>query len=101
MRARTANYFIGSLFSKQSIFAYGIAAAVTTAGQFLLVWGGLFSGIPQRTEAIPRFIELYIETVMPLWIPPITAWNIAIFLLNVLISIGILVNWTLNYDESY
>lgn len=100
MRMRSVNYFLGSLFSRQAIFAYGIAGSITTAGQLLLVAMGVFSGIPQRTEALPAVIELYIETLLPLWIPPITSWNVFVLLANGVIGIWILLVWTLNYEKS-
>lgn len=100
MRQRSVNYFVGSLFSNQFLYAYGIAAGFTTVGQLLLVWLNVFSGIPQRMEALPIIIELYIETLIPLWIPPITGWNVFILILNIVIALWILLSWTISYDRS-
>lgn len=100
MRRQSANYFWGSLFSKQALYAYGIAGAVTTTGQVLLVWLRVFSGVPQRLDALPMILEVYIETLIPLWIPPITGWNILIFLLNAGLTIWILLSWTFRYERS-
>lgn len=87
MRQQSISYFFGSLFSKQALYAYGIAGAFTTTGQLLLIWLGVFSGVPQRIDALPVFIEVYIETLLPLWIPPITGWNVLIFLVNIALAV--------------
>lgn len=101
MRTRTVNYFLGSLFSRQALYAYGIAGGITTAGQLLLVWLDVFSSVPQRTEMLPVVVEIYIETLLPLWIPPITGWNILIFLINIVLGLWILASWTVNYGRSF
>jgi hypothetical protein len=101
MRTRTVNYFWGSLFSRQALYAYGIAGGITTAGQLLLVWLDIFSSVPQRTEMLPVVVEIYIETLLPLWIPPITGWNVLIFLINIVLSLWILAFWTVNYWRSF
>lgn len=100
MRQRSVNYFVGSLFSLQFLYAYGIAAGFTTAGQLLLIWLNAFSGIPQRMETLSIVIELYIETLIPLWIPPITGRNVFILTLNIVIAVWILLSWTISYDRS-
>lgn len=100
MRSQSWRYFLGSLFSRQAIYAYGIAGVFTTVGQLLLVWVGPFSGVPRRTEVLPVVLEAYIETLLPLWIPPITPWNVMIFLLNVLIALWVLLVWTDRYDRA-
>lgn len=92
---------MGNLLSRQFIFAYGIAGSITTMGQLLLLWLDYFEGIPTRTEQLPIFIELYIETLIPLWIPPITGWNTFIFILNVAFALWILLYWTIKYDRSF
>lgn len=101
MRTRSVNYFVGSLLSRQVFVAYGIAGSITTLGQQLLIWFGVFGGIPTRTERLPEFIELYIETLIPIWIPPVTGWNVFIFLLNAAITLWLLLYWTMKYDRSY
>lgn len=101
MRNRSINYFLGSLFSRQAIYAYGIAGGITTAGQLLLLWLDVFSGVPQRTETLPVVVEMYIETLIPLWIPPITPWNALIFFLNIILALWVLLWWTLNYERSF
>lgn len=100
MREQSFRYFIGSLLSRQALYAYGIAGGFTTVGQLFLLWFGRFSGVPQRTETIPVIIEMYIETLIPLWIPPVTSWNIMILILNVVIALWVLLVWTANYDRS-
>jgi len=44
---------------------------------------------------------MYIETLIPLWIPPITPWNALIFFLNVILALWVLLWWTLNYERSF
>jgi hypothetical protein len=101
MRTRSVNYFIGSLLSRQVLVAYGIAGSVTTVGQQLLLWLGFFGDITTRTERLPVFLELYIETLFPLWIPPVTGWNVLIFCLNTAITLWLLLYWTMKYDRSF
>lgn len=101
MRQRSINYFFGSLFSRQAIYAYGIAGGITTAFQLLLLWTDFFTEIPTRTESLPVFVELYIETLIPLWIPPITPWNVAMLFVNVFIMLMVLAQWTINYDRGF
>lgn len=100
MRQRSVNYFVGSLFSRQIIYAYAIAGGITTLFQMGLIWMNVFSGVPQRTEQLPVLVELYVETLIPLWIPPITAWNAFIFTINCLIALWILFSWTMSYDRA-
>lgn len=101
MRQRSVNYFFGSLFSRQAIFAYGIAGGVTTVFQLLLLTGDFFGSMPTRTDTLPIFVELYIETLLPLWIPPITGWNIAMLIVNVMVMLLILGWWTAKYDRAF
>lgn len=101
MRQRSINYFFGSLFSVQAIYAYGIAGTVTTTGQLLLIYPDIFSAVPQQTAALPMFIELYIETLLPLWIPPITGWNILVFLVNIVLALWLIASWTPSYEQSF
>lgn len=100
MRDQSVRYFIGSLFSRQVLYAYAIAGGFTTSGQLVMLWVGKMAQIPQRTEVLPVFIELYIETLLPLWIPPVTSWNILLFLINIVIVFWILLSWTISYDRS-
>lgn len=100
MRARTLNYFFGILFSRQTIYAYGIAAGITTAGQLLLISQRILE-MPNQTETLPGFIEMYIETLLPVWIGTITPWNALIILINITLTFLILAKWTANYSRSY
>lgn len=101
MRARTLNYFFGSLFSRQIVFAYGIAGGITTAIQLGLLWVNYFSNVPNRHDSIPLFLDIYIETLLPIWIGEITAYNVGVVLINLLIALMILLVWTANYAASY
>lgn len=47
------------------------------------------------------FLELYIETLLPLWTPPITEYNVALVLFNIGIAILLLLSWTTSYDQSF
>lgn len=101
MRQRSKNYFWRSLFSRQAIYAYAAAGGVTTAMQLIVLSAGVFSEKPQRTGTLPLVVELYIETLIPVWIPPVTRYNIAIVLMNGFLALFFLAVWTLNYDSSY
>lgn len=101
MRTRTVNYFFGSLLSRQAILAYGIAGSITTGFQLVLLWIGWFTRVPKQTESLPIFVEVYIETLLPVWIGTITPWNIAMVICNIILALGILGHWTLNYGNSF
>jgi len=101
MRQRTKRHFRGSLFSRQIIYAYGIAAGFTAAFQQLLVIYNYFASIPQNYETLPVFIELYVETLYPMWIGGITAWNIYMIFLNLCLAVILLAVWTARYAETF
>lgn len=101
MRRRTQSYFFGILFSRLSIYAYGIAGTITTGLQLLLLWFGYFSDVPRRAENLPVFIDLFIETMLPVWIGTITPWNVLMVVLNLFLALFILLIWTDRYDRSY
>jgi len=100
MRARTLNYFLGSLLSRQVIYAYGIAGGITTAIQLLLITNEYLIYTP-RSESLPIFLDLYIETLLPLWAGGISTVNVVVFITNVIIALLILLKWTANYAASY
>lgn len=101
MRQRTVNYFIGSLFSRQVILAYGIAGGITTGFQVLLVSLNVFSLSSLKTRSLPWIIELYVETLMPLWIPPVTRWNLLMILMNIVLSVLVVAWWSIKYSRSF
>jgi hypothetical protein len=101
MRQRSINYFFGSLFSRQFVYAYGIAAGGTALFQQSLIWLGYFSGAPTRVESFPVFVELYIETLLPIWIGGVTNWNILMIITNVFLASLILLLWTARYSRTY
>lgn len=99
MRSKSIRYFIGSLFSRQALYAYGIAGGITTAGQLVMLWVGRISPVSQQS-GLPMLIELYIETLIPLWVPPVTPLDTFIFFLNVVIALWVLLSWTISFDQS-
>jgi len=99
MRDQSVRYFIGSLFSRQVFYAYAIAGGLTTALQIIIL-SDQISRSALRTEQLPLAVELYIETLIPLWIPPVTSWNIIVFLANAVIAVWILLWWTVRYEQS-
>lgn len=101
MRARTANYFLGSLLSRQSLYAYASAGGVTTGFQLLLLYTGRFSSFPTRTDDLPVLVEAYIETLLPIWIGEITPWNLLLIGINTFFALIILLWWTAKYSRSY
>lgn len=99
MRNQSIRYFIGSLLSRQALYAYAMAGGLTTGVQMLMISGE----IPRtalRTERLPVVVELYIDTLIPLWIPPITSLDIVVVLINVIITVWILLYWTIRYEQS-
>lgn len=103
MRSRTWRYFWGMLFSRMSIYAYGIAGSITTALQlvFLVLEGVNLSSIPQRTQVLPAFVELWIETLLPFWIGEITTYNFVIVGFNIFIALTFLLLWTDRYSRTF
>jgi hypothetical protein len=100
MRARTVNYFVGSLFSVQAIYAYGIAGGITTALQGILIWRDVLL-FKAASADLPLLLELYIETLIPIWIPPVTPWNVMILGVNICLALMIIGNWAMKYSQSY
>jgi hypothetical protein len=99
MRDQSIRYFIGSLLSRQALYAYAMSGGLTTGVQLLMISGD----IPRaalRTEQLPVIVELYIDTLIPLWIPPITSVDIVVVLTNVVITVWILLYWTVRYEQS-
>ena len=99
MRNQSIRYFIGSLLSRQALYAYAMAGGLTTGVQLLMI----SEEIPRaalRTEQLPVVVELYIDTLIPLWIPPITSLDIVVVLINVVITVWILLYWTIRYEQS-
>jgi hypothetical protein len=100
MRARTVNYFFGSMRSRQIVFAYAIANGLTTVLQLAII---TLQNRPWPTDAtgLSIVVEAYIETLYPLYIGGITEWNLWMIGINVLLSVGILGWWTAKYAMSY
>lgn len=99
MRDQSIRYFIGSLLSRQVLYAYAMAGGLTTGVQLLMISGDVPRAV-LRTEQLPVIVELYIDTLIPLWIPPITSVDIVVVLTNVVITVWILLYWTVRYEQS-
>ena len=95
---RAANYFIGMLFSRMSIYAYGIGSSVTTAIFYLLYLEDILRIHTRVFEAAPLILELFLRVAFPFWVPPITRGNVLAFLLNVFFGFIVLLYWTAKYD---
>ena len=99
MRSQSVRYFVGSLLSRQALYAYAMAGGLTTGVQLLMISGEV-PRVALRTEQLPVIVELYMDTLIPLWIPPITSLDIVVVLINVIISVWILLYWTIRYEQS-
>lgn len=95
---RTLNYFIGMLFSRMSIYAYGIGSSVTTA---IFYVGFVLDMVTMETRAwenTPVILEMFLRILIPFWVPPITWGNILAFLMNIYFGFMVLLYWTYRYD---
>lgn len=95
---RTSKYFFGMLFSRMSIYAYGIGSTITTTMFYLLYLGDLLRIQTRVFDAYPVIVELFLRVVVPLWVPPITKGNVLAFLMNVFFGVLVLLYWTAKYD---
>lgn len=95
---RAANYFIGMLFSRMSIYAYGIGSSVTTAIYYVLYLGDILRIDTRAFDGFPLVVELFLRVAIPLWVPPITRGNILAFVLNIGFGVLVLLYWTVKYD---
>lgn len=92
-------HFLGSLFSIQFVWAYGIAASIMTGAQLLLLFSGRFV-MPDTKHELPVIAQIFVETLIPWYIPPITSFNIAVVLLNLFLAILILAVWSSRFDRA-
>lgn len=101
MRQSSINYFWGSLISRQSFFAYGIAAGFTTGLQLLMVTLDVFRLPSDFGQQIHWLVLMYLETLLPVWYGDLTTYNILMVLINLFFAVLILMWWTAKYDSSY
>lgn len=52
-------------------------------------------------EMLPAFVELWIETLIPVWVGEITTYNIGIVGFNIFIAFIIILLWTDRYSKTY
>ena len=97
---RTLNYFVGMLFSRMSIFAYGIGSSITTVFFYALLLADFMSFETRLVENLPAVIELYLRVAIPLWVPPITSIDASVFLVNCTFALMRLLHWTANYRSA-
>lgn len=102
MRKNTMDYFLGMLFSKMLFIAYGTASGITTVLQLFLIYQDhmRFDKPLDRVGYLPEFVEVYIETLFPVWIGSITTWNLVMILFNIVLALLILMFWALSYDQA-
>lgn len=100
MRQRSWNHFWGSLVSTQFLIAYSISSGILTLIHLVGFWTGNLTSMPRRIEALPRFIDLYIEIIIPVWIPPFTGYNFLILMVNISLAVLILLMWSVRYDNA-
>lgn len=101
---RRERYFIGSLLSRQAIYAYAIGSSITTA---LLLALFALEGVRPRTrlihwgpEFLAYFLEMYLRVSIPIWIPPITWLEISIVAINAYFGLLVLLHWSEKYHRS-
>lgn len=102
--SRFWSHFVGSLFSRQAIFAYGSGSAVTTA--IVLLWlvsnnvwpePRVFTADLAGAEIL---IDMYVRVTLPVWIPPITWLEIGIVGLNCFFGLCYLAWWSAKYADA-
>lgn len=100
MRKGTQSHFVGSLFSKQVFYAYAAADGITTALWISLGWLGLVDKITTPTTLVQRSIEIYINGLLPVFIPPYTLGSVAFILSNCVFTIAVLGWWSAKFGWS-
>ena len=104
MASRFEKYFVGSLFSRQAIYAYGSGSVLTTV--LWLLWFALNNVWPEPrvfTADLAGFevlIDMYIRIVLPIWIPPITRVEVGTVLLNCFFGLCYLALWSEKYASA-
>ena len=96
--SRFSKHFIGSLFSRQAIYAYGSGSALTTT--LSLIWFALNNSWPvprvftADLAGLEVLIDMYIRIMLPIWIPPINRVEIGIVGLNCFFGLCYLALWS-------
>lgn len=102
MRQSSVNYLFGSLFSRQFwwaiVQAYAFSGGVTTGFQIILIQFDIlaFTNLPRSSDELLYYVDLYIETVLPMWVGEISRWNVVLLISNAF-SFLILFSWTMKY----
>jgi len=101
---RWFNHFIGSLFSRQLIYAYTIGSGATTLlyGLLLLrqgVWGQQ-KVVTANLAGIGAIIDIYVRVALPIWIPPITMVEVGVVLINCFFALCVLAWWSAKYASA-
>lgn len=101
---RRDRYFVGSLFSRQALYAYGIGSGITTT--ILLVTFALQGVRPQmrlidwRPTFLAYLLEMYIRVSIPIWIPPVTWVEVVVVCANAFFGLVVLWYWSEKYYRS-
>jgi len=101
---RWFNHFIGSLFSRQFIYAYAIGSGATTLiyGLYLLrqgVWGQQ-KIVTANLAGIGAIIDIYVRVSLPIWIPPITMAEVVVIITNCFFALWVLAWWSAKYASA-
>lgn len=102
--SRFWNHFLGSLFSRQAVFAYGSGSTITTTLVFLYFIANNFWPEPRVFTAdlagIEILVDMYLRVVLPIWVPPITWVELGVVGLNCLFGTWFLPWWSAKYADS-
>lgn len=100
MRQGTFNHFVGSLMSRQVIYAYGAADGITTTLWVGLGWLGIVGDISTIPAAVGHFVEIYITGLLPVFVPPYNLSSIVFILSNLFLTVFVLSWWSAKYGWS-
>jgi hypothetical protein len=100
MYKKRYEYLRDFLFSRMWIYAYVIAGTVTTTLQFLWLPQSVFEMTAWRTETLPMVVEVYIETLFPIWIGGITSLNRTVVAWNLVLAHSLLFMWAISEYRS-
>ena len=100
MRKGTQKHFLNSLLSRQFIYAYAAADGITTVLQVGLAWSGLYAGVTNKSEAISKFVEIYITNLFPVFLPPYSLADVFIILSNATLAVLIQGFWSAKFGWS-
>ena len=102
--SRFSKHLIGSLFSRQAIYAYGSGSALTTT--LWLIWFALNNSWPDPKvftadiAGLEVLIDMYIRIMLPIWIPPLNWVEIGTVGLNCFFGLCYLALWSEKYASA-